>query len=227
VFSQAGHGQGVNARSISVAVAVVPVLGPVASSPHVNGTQSSSTLSDTLFESFPGGESWPLQGVAVVCGPPTRRVNLNPVQSVDERLSLDLVGDVSAQHLDHAHLGVVGHAHSALLVVGGHGDLASAPRPVVLVAVVRLNSGVATQIPRQKVATVFNLKVLNQVFVVALNTVVENSDVDAFAGESPSPDGSHVQEDPSVDRSVQSFRIQVPLLGPLLVVEWFVVIGHQ
>ena len=52
------------------------------------------------------------------------------VDGVLEAHALHAVVDLAVQHADPADGGLVGHAHPADLVVGGHGDFAGAPRPV-------------------------------------------------------------------------------------------------
>ena len=44
VFGDAGHAECVDAGGVTVAVAVVPVLGPVPSRPHVDGTKTTASL---------------------------------------------------------------------------------------------------------------------------------------------------------------------------------------
>ena len=44
MFRDAGHAECVDAGGVTVAVAVVPVLGPVPSRPHVDGTKTTASL---------------------------------------------------------------------------------------------------------------------------------------------------------------------------------------
>ena len=44
MFRDAGHAECVDAGGVTVAVAVVPVLGPVPGRPHVDGTKTTASL---------------------------------------------------------------------------------------------------------------------------------------------------------------------------------------
>jgi hypothetical protein len=179
-------GDGPHGCSVPVTVAVI-VLSPVSRGPDKDASEAVASLVDSANNGSHGGITRSIDCLSIVSWSPTGRVDVDLVGFVSHGVGLNEIGHVGLiKHSDSGNFAVIGNSDSADSVVTSSGDLTSTSRSVRIEPVISVTR-VRERIVTGEVVTGFSIKVVLQIRMHIVDSIVHNCGGDVLSSEAKSP----------------------------------------